>query len=208
MNELDVEILERKTVFKGYFQIDRYRVRHRKFEGGWTGEVVREVFERGHAVGVLLYDPLRDEVVLIEQFRVGALAAGRPPWLLEVVAGIIGPGETEEDVARRETIEETGCIAAEIVKIGNYLVSPGGTSESVTLYCARVEADRAGGIHGLDHEDEDIKVLVMAADKALALLDSEGLDNSAILIALGWLGRNRDRLRRSWLGVGQIPAAR
>jgi len=196
----EVDIVEHKTVYQGYFRMDRYRLRHRKFDGGWTEEMVREVFERGHAVGVLLYDPDRDAVVLIEQFRVGAVAAGHPPWLIEVVAGIIGAGETEEEVARRETHEEAGCVVTDMIRMCDYLVSPGGTSESTTLFCARVDSGNAGGIHGLAHEHEDIKVCVMPADEAIALLDANALDNAPAIIALSWLSRHRDAVRRQWLG--------
>jgi ADP-ribose pyrophosphatase len=194
----NVEILEHQTVFQGYFRVDRYRLRHRKFDGGWTEAMTREVFERGHAVGVLLYDPDRDLVVLIEQFRVGAVAAGRPAWLIEVVAGIIGAGETEEEVARRETLEEAGCTITALVRIGDYMVSPGGTSESTALFCGRVDAGTAGGIHGLAHEQEDIKVRVMPTDEATALLDGNGLDNAVTIVAVGWLARHRERLRHIW----------
>ena len=196
----NVDIVEVKTVYQGYFRMDRYRLRHRKFEGGWTDEMVREVFERGHAISVLLYDPERDAVVLIEQFRVGAVAAGHPPWLVEVVAGIIGPGETEEEVARRETQEEAGCLVTDILRMCDYLVSPGGTSESTTLFCGRVDAGSASGIHGLAHEHEDIRVLVMPADQAIALLDTNALDNAPAIIAISWLARHRDEVRRLWLG--------
>ena len=187
----DVEIVERQTVFRGYFRIDRYRLRHRTFAGGWTGEMVREVFERGHAVAMLLYDPALDQVVLIEQFRIGAHAAGRPAWLLEIVAGIIGEGESVEEVARRETFEETGCTAADLIAIGDYLPTPGGSRETVSLFCARVDARTAGGIHGLAHEHEDIRTVVMGAGEIIARLEDGHLDNSAIMIAVAWLARNR-----------------
>ena len=104
----DVEILDKSEQYKGYFRINRYRLRHRLYAGGWSGELQRELFERGHAVGVLPYDPAADSVVLIEQFRIGALVAGMEPWLTEIVAGIIEEGEAPEEVARRETREEAG----------------------------------------------------------------------------------------------------
>ena len=196
----DIEVLDRQTVYRGYFQIDRYQLRHRKFDGGWTDPLIREVFERGHAVGVLLYDPDRDAVVLIEQFRIGAAAAGRPAWLIEVVAGMISPGESDAAVAQRETFEETGCAVTDLVQICDFLVSPGGTSERIALFCGRVTSDTAGGIHGLAHEQEDIRVRVMTTDDAIALLDANVIDNATTIIALGWLARNRETLRQRWLG--------
>lgn len=197
----DIDILEHQTVYQGYFRMDRYRLRHRKFDGGWTDEMVREVFERGHAVGALLYDPARDEVVLIEQFRIGAVAAGHTAWLIEVVAGIIGPGESEEEVARRESHEEAGCTVTDVIRIGDYLVSPGGTSESTTLFCCRVDSSLAGGIHGLAHEHEDIKVRVMTVAEAVEMLDANAIDNAVTIVALSWLARHRDQVRRQWLGA-------
>jgi len=199
MTESDVEILARETCFQGYFRVDRYRLRHRLFSGGWSGEITREVFERGHAVGVLPYDPVSDEVVLLEQFRVGALAGGFPCWQTEIVAGIIDEGESPEEVARRETMEEAGCTVQELLPICSYLVSPGGTSESVTLYCARVDCAGVGGIHGLPHEHEDIKVTVVPWDKARRLLDRNEVRNAVTIIALQWLALNRDTVRRRWL---------
>lgn len=200
MNESkDVEILEREICFQGYFRVDRYRLRHRLFDGRWSGEITREIFERGHAVGVLPYDPAADAVVLIEQFRVGALAAGFPSWLTEIVAGVIGEGETPEEVARREAREEAGCEVSELIPICSYLVSPGGTSESVVLFCGRVNCAGLGGIHGLPDENEDIKVTVVPWAEARRLLDAGEIRNAVSIIALQWLALHRDELRRRWL---------
>lgn len=206
MTEDDVEIIEKTTPFKGYFQIDRYRLRHRLFEGGWSGEIEREVFERGHAVSVLLLDPVLDRVVLIEQFRAGALAAlaspwfgeGSSPWLIESIAGIIEDGESPEDVARRETREESGCELLDLVPICRYLVSPGGTSESVFVYLGRIDSTTAGGIHGLDAEHEDIRVLTLPTNEALGWLDEGKFVNAMTIIALQWLRTNHAEVLRRW----------
>lgn len=200
MNRSDVEIVEKETAFQGYFRIDRYLLRHRRFDGTMTGVFSREMFERGHAVAVLLYDPDRDAVVLVEQFRMGAFAAGHPqPWLLEVVAGIIDEGETPDQVALRETREESGCtIIGDLVHVYDYLASPGGTTETVRLYCGRVDSRKAGGTHGLAEENEDIKVHVLPAEDAIRLLDDNRLPNATTVIALGWLARNRQALRQRW----------
>jgi len=200
MTEDDVEILECQTVYRGYFRMNRYRLRHRTFAGGWTDEMVREIFERKDAVAVLLYDPDLDRVVLIEQFRFPTHVAGRNAWQLEVVAGIVGEGESLEEVARRETLEETGCTATDFMLICDYMPSPGACTESVALFCARIDSRTAGGIHGLAHEHEDIRTVVMEFDEALALLDGGQFINSPSIIAIGWLGRNRDRLRALWSG--------
>jgi len=191
-----VQILETDTPFTGFFRIDRYTLRHRTHAGGWSAPMTREVFERGHAVAVLPYDPVRDEVVLIEQFRPGALAGGMPPWQIEVVAGIIEPGEAPEDVARRETEEESGLETRSLIPISHYLATPGGSSETIRLYCGLIDASDAGGLHGLAHENEDIYARAMAFDAAFALLGQGPADNAPTVIGLTWLALNRARLRR------------
>lgn len=193
-----VEVLEKTTPFKGYFQVDRYRLRHRKFDGGWTDEMTREIFERGHAAAVLLYDPARDVVVLIEQFRPGAYAAGLEPWLVEVVAGIIEEGETPEEVVRREAVEEAGCTVTDLRPIGRFLATPGGSSETVELFCGRCDSRGAGGIHGLDHEQEDIRVLALGRQEALQRLAAGGITNLPAVVALQWLALNYTEIGSIW----------
>ena len=194
----DIEILDKSEQYKGYFRINRYRLRHRLYAGGWSGELQRELFERGHAVGVLPYDPAADSVVLIEQFRIGALVAGMGPWLTEVVAGIIEEGEAPEEVARRETREEAGIEVMDLMPICRYLVSPGGSSESVILFCGRVDSRGAGGIHGLAAEHEDIKVDVVPYAEAMRRLEEGDFTNAISIIALQWLALHRDRVRSAW----------
>lgn len=193
-----LKIVETTTPHKGYFEVDRHRLRHQKFDGGWTPELSREVFERGHAVCLLPYDPSRDEVVLIEQFRVGAYAAGLNPWLLEVVAGIIEPGEKPEDVARREAQEEAGLTIGQLIEIGDILASPGGSSETIRLYCGQAQTVNAGGLHGLDEEGEDIKVHVLGREAALEKLASGAITSAPTVIALQWLALNHQRLPQLW----------
>ena len=193
-----VEIIERETAFQGYFRIDRYILRHRAFAGGWTAPVHREIFERGHAAGVLLYDPEADAVGLIEQFRPGALAAGRHPWLIEIVAGIIEEGESPEDVAIRECAEEAGANVHDLLPICDYLVTPGGSSETMRLYCGRVHARGLSGIHGLADEGEDIRVLTVPTDEAIGWMREGRIANAMTIIAIQWLALNRDEVRRCW----------
>lgn len=197
MGEARVEVLDRTICYQGFFRIDRYRLRHRLFSGVWSPELVREVFERGHAAAVLPYDPQRDEVVLIEQFRIGALDSSNP-WLVEIVAGIIEPDETPEAVVRREAIEESGCHITELVPICDYFVSPGGTTERLALFCGKVDTSEAGGTHGLAEEHEDIRVLVMPAAEAFEQITSGGVKAAAPIIALQWLQLNREVLRHRW----------
>jgi ADP-ribose pyrophosphatase len=194
----NIEIIEKSLRYKGFFEIVSYRFRHRLFAGGWSGEVEREVFERGHAVGVLPYDPAADAVVLLEQFRIGALVAGFAPWQVEIVAGIIEDNEAPEEVARREAMEEAGAVVGALIPICRYLVSPGGASESVTLFCGRVDSRNLGGIHGLPHENEDIRVEVRPFAEAMADLNLGRITNAVSIIALQWLAVHRDELRGSW----------
>ena len=197
-NPLAVDIIEKTAVYNGYFRINRYRLRHGLFAGGMSAPIQREVFERGHAVGVLPYDPVRDEVVLIEQFRIGAFVAGFTPWLTEIVAGIIEDGETPEDVAKRETLEEAGLTVSDLLPMCRYVVSPGGASESVHVFLGRVDAGHAGGIHGLNSEDEDIRVEALPWTEARALLDHGKITNALGLVALQWLALHRDDVRARW----------
>jgi ADP-ribose pyrophosphatase len=194
-----VTVEQRDAAFRGYFHIDRYRLRHALFAGGEGAPITRELLERGHAVAVLPYDPVRDAVVLIEQFRVGALGAGMGPWLLEVVAGIIDDGEEAATVAERETHEESGCRVTALEPVQTWLSSPGCTSETVALFVARVDAGTVAGVHGLADEGEDIRPLVMPVAEFFDLMRAGRLDNATILIAAQWLALNHAALRDRWL---------
>ena len=193
-----VEIVNREIAFDGFFRMERYRLRHRLFRGGMRPVIERELFERGHAAALLPYDALRDTVVLLEQFRIGALYMPSGPWLVEAVAGIIEPGESAEDVVRRESQEEAGCTVTDMEPICRYLVSPGGTSETLSLFCGRVDSRGVGGIHGLESENEDIRVSVTPLKQALAWLDDGTINSAGPIIALQWLKLNQQRLKRLW----------
>lgn len=194
----NVEVLEKTICFEGFFRIEKYRLRHRLFSGDWSQPLVREVFERGHAAAVLPYDPIRDEVILIEQFRVGALGAQDGSWLLEIVAGMIEAGETAQDVVKRESIEEADCIISDLIPLYDCFVSPGGTTERVALFCGRVDSTHAGGVHGAAEEGEDIKVHVVPLDTALTFLNSGKITSASAIIALQWLALNRASVHTRW----------
>lgn len=198
MSADNVDILEKTTPFQGYFRIDRYVLKFRRFSGAWSPAVSREIFERGHAVGLILYDPALDQVGLCEQFRPGALAAGWHPWLIEIPAGIIDQGETPEAVAIREAKEETGIEIDEVVPARRYLVTPGGSSETMQLFAARFDAAKLAGVHGLEEEGEDIRVFPLAVEEALSWIESGRICNSMTIIGLEWLARHRDALRTRW----------
>ena len=196
----DVQLKQRETVFDGFFQVERLALRHRRFRGDWSPIFQRELFVRPDATCVLLYDPNRDEVVLIEQFRAGAMGREQTPWLLELVAGIHDKDEDAEAVARREAEEEAGLQVGEMEPILSYLVSPGGSDELVHLFCGRVDTANAGGVHGLDDEHEDIRVHVYPALEAIAMIGTTQVNNAAALIALQWFASHRPRIRKKWTG--------
>ena len=209
MKAEEVNLIKKEIAFSGYFQVVLYHLKHRLFEGGWGQEIKREVFERGHAASALLYDPEKDKLVFIEQFRVGAYAAlsspwydgkSMSPWLIEVVAGIIEDGETPEGVIRRECIEEAGCEIIEMMPICQYLVTPGGSSETVFAFCGRVKSCDSMGIHGVAEEGENIRVFAIDAMKVFKMLEQGEIKNSMTIIPLQWFSLNRDLVRRRWLG--------
>lgn len=195
-NGSDVEVLSTKTVYDGFFKMVKYRLRHKLFAGGWSGEFERELFERGHAAAVLPYDPVLDNVVLIEQFRIGALAADCQPWQLEIVAGMLDhDDESPEQVIRREATEESGLVLGKTEKISRYLSSSGGCSEILDIFISEVDSRLAQGIHGVASESEDIRVHVVSRNQAYQWLESGKIENAATIIALQWLQLHHQRLR-------------
>jgi ADP-ribose pyrophosphatase len=198
MQRDDVEVIEREACFRGFYQLDRVRLRHRQFAGGMGPELSRELFVRHDAVCVLPYDPQRDVVVLIEQFRVGALDKSANPWLLELVAGLIDKDEEPEEVARREAQEEAGLNLSSLWPITQYYPSPGGSDERVHLFIGRCDSEGAGGVHGLVEEGEDIRVHVWPLEDALDAMKDGRIDNAASIIALQWLALNRAEVRGLW----------
>lgn len=197
-NASDVTVEKRETVFQGFFRMDKLWLTHPRFDGRDMPVFTRELFIRGDATCVLPYDPQRDEVVLLEQFRLGAVGRNQSPWLLELVAGMNEDGETPEEVAQREGQEEAGLTFSVLEKICDYLVSPGGSTELIHLYCGRISTESAGGLFGVEHEHEDIRAHVVPADEAIAMIADGRINNAAAIIALQWLQLNRPRLREGW----------
>lgn len=194
----EYEILGNESVYSGFFKMNRYRLRHSSYRGGWCDEIVRERIENLAAVSVLLYDPALDRLVLVEQFRVGLMGNEDPPWSLETVSGFCDTAhETPEQVARREVIEETDCALRALTHIGEFFVSPGMSVERINLYCGWVDASNAGGIHGLDHEGEELRVVTMSRDQARGELFGR-LKSTSVIMALQWLETNREQLLADW----------
>lgn len=194
----DVRILEEVTAYSGHFTLRKLTLQHRCFAGGWSEPLVRELFERGDAVGVLPYDPVTDSLVLIEQFRPGAMRGNDSPWMLELIAGVVEPGESDEQVIHREAMEEAGCEVSELVPIATMIPSAGACSEQVRLFCGKVSRAAIGGIHGLVEEGEDILVHSVPRKEALDLLARDCIPNGHTLVALQWLQIHGDKLRERW----------
>ena len=192
----DVKILNKQTLYSGFFRMEKYHLQHELFAGGWSGEMQRELFERGNCVAVVLYDPKRDEVVLVEQFRVGAVENPiNTPWLIEIVAGITEENEQPEEVARREAVEEAGCEILELIKINRFYLSPGGSSEQITLFCGLINSENVGGIHGVAHEHEDILVRAVPFSTAYEMVVKNEIDSAIPILAIQWLALNRQQFQ-------------
>lgn len=196
-NQDDFCLEQKETLYNGFFKMYKLHLSHKTFSGEKIS-IQRELFYRDDAVCVLLYDADRDAVVLVEQFRVGAYDSADGPWLLELVAGIVEPGETAEDVARRESQEEAGTDIGEVVPITRFVPSSGGTREYIDLLCAQVDSEGVEGIHGLAHEGEDIKVHTLSAKDAFSLVKSGKINNAPAIIALQWLQLNKEELLGRW----------
>ncbi len=194
----DVRLLDEQTVWSGHYAMRKLTLQHRRFAGDWSDPLVREVFERGDAVAVLPYDPESDSLVMIEQFRPGAMRGDDTPWMLELIAGVVEPGESDEDVAHREAMEEAACELSELVPIATVFPSAGACTEQVRLFCGRVSRADLGGLHGVQEEGEDILVHSIARTDALQLLADNLVPNGHTLIALQWLHIHAESLRARW----------
>ena len=199
MTSQDVQILESHLLYQGHLTLLKYQLKYRLFAGGWSEVVVREIFQAHGAVGVLLFDPDRDEIVLIEEFRLGALESTGSPWLLELVAGIIEHGESVQEVARRESQEEAGCDVIDLIPMCEYWTSPGISTGRFTLFCGRIDASNAGGIFGLSHEHEDIRAHVFPKQVVYDMLKTGEIKNASTIIAIQWLQLHELEVKRKWL---------
>ncbi|HJO12496.1 MAG TPA: NUDIX domain-containing protein, partial [Gammaproteobacteria bacterium] len=197
----DVEIISRKSSHEGFLKVEIVQLRHRLFAGGWSADLQRELILKDRAIGVLLFDPWRDELVLVRQFRVGMVDEEQDPWLLELVAGMVGEGESDEAVAMREAIEEADCKPDRLISICDYYNSPGCSNEKIAVYCGRIDSQDAGGLGGLAEENEDIEIVVMSFDDAIAELNSGVINNAMTVIALQWLQLNKESVVDSWCGT-------
>lgn len=199
----DVAVARHTEPYAQYFSVEEFDLRHRRFDGGMSGEMRRAVFVSGDAATVLPYDPVRDRVMLIEQFRAGPFGRGDPqPWMLEPIAGRIDPGETPEDAARREAVEEAGLTLGALLKAGQYYPSPGMLAEYLYAFVGLADLpDDSAGIGGLADEHEDIRAHLVSFEQLMALVDSGEVQIAPLLVTIYWLAANRPRLRAEALGV-------
>ncbi|WP_448548385.1 NUDIX domain-containing protein [Thalassotalea fusca] len=195
-DDTDAELVSKRVCYHGFFSLDEYKVRHKLFSGEQSPIIKREIFERGDAVVLIPYDPDKDTVVMIEQFRPGAMRFGGTPWLLEFVAGMFSKDESPQDVAIREAKEEANLDVSvnELTFVMKYLSSPGGMTEAIHLYAAPVDSTNVGGVYGLDCENEDILVHAIPFNEAVALLNEGKITNAASVIGLQWLQLHRQSL--------------
>ncbi|WP_372860665.1 NUDIX domain-containing protein [Pseudoalteromonas sp.] len=195
----DVRLKPIENLYSGFFKINLYQFQHALFAGGESEVIRREILERGDAVAVLPYDPVTEQVLLIEQIRIGAIKSKHSPWLLECIAGMTDGSEDYESVVKKEAFEEAGLNLTELEFMLSYLSSPGGTTERLFLYLAHADLSQMStGIFGLETEGEDIKTHIMHVDEALQRLNSGEIDNAATVISLQWLALNRDKIRKKW----------
>ena len=194
----DTEVISRENCHSGFLQLDRLQLRHKLFAGGWSKVMDRELLVKGQAVGVLLFDPSREEVVLVRQFRVGMIDEKHSPWLLELVAGMVEAKEDLLAVDRREAEEESNCSPENLIEICSYYNSPGTSNEKLSLFCGQVDAGNAGGVFGLSEEHEDIQVVVLPVNALCAAVDSGLINNAMTIIASQWLQLHKEELVQRW----------
>jgi ADP-ribose pyrophosphatase len=180
-----------EPAFEGFFRIDRVRFQHQLFQGGWSPELVRELFGRGQAVLVLLYDCEARQVVLVEQCRAGALMHARyqnnQAWLLEPVAGMIDPDESAQQACARETQEEAGIVVQDFEYVCQFYPSPGGSDEILHLYAAEISVSELPAFAGADEEHEDIRLVPLSFDEAENRLRGGRFNVASTIVALQWL---------------------
>lgn len=194
----EVELAAWRQPYARYFAVEEYDLRFRRFDGGWSEQATRAAFISGDAATVLPYDPVRDRVLVVEQFRPGPYARGAAnPWLLEAVAGRIDPFETPEDCARREAQEEAGLTLHELIPVVGYYPSPGAKAEYLYSYIALCDLPDTGPRHGgMAEEVEDIRAHVIPFDTLMQVIARPEGANAPLILSAMWLAANRAGLRR------------
>jgi len=197
----DFEVVRMERAYTSFIAVQEIDFRHRRFRGGWSGEVHRSVVSWGDVVTLLPYDPKADALLVIEQVRSGPLARGDAnPWCIEVIAGLIDSDETLEQTARREAMEEAGLTLGRVERIGDLYTTPGFAAERITAFVGEVDLSQAGGVHGLESEGEDIRSVILPFAEMMAAVAANAVNTGPALVSLLWLAANRDRLRAEWGG--------
>jgi ADP-ribose pyrophosphatase len=195
----DVEILDESVLSEHFFTLKQYKVLHSSFLDGDCPPVLRERLEGKTAVSILLFDPREDAIVCVEQFRIGLMGVADRSWSIETVSGFCDVAhEKPQEVAAREVTEETGCELQDLIEVGEFFVSPGSSTERITVFVGCVDSSKVSGVHGLAHEGEEIRPVVIPREAALSQLFRE-LNSTSIIIALQWLQINLDELNQRWL---------
>ena len=195
----DVKVSKIDSIYKGFLSLKRYHLQYRLFNNEWSREHSIECLERNEAVVILPYDPIRDEVLLVTQFRMGAYPYKNvSPWIIEAIAGGIEEGETADAVAHREAKEEAGVELTALYPINNVWVSPGGCTERAQIYIGQFDATHAGGVFGLADENENILAEIYSFDKAVEMMNDGIIATAPPIIALQWLIINKAKLLASW----------
>ncbi|MGM0560242.1 MAG: NUDIX domain-containing protein [Pseudomonadota bacterium] len=200
MTECDaaVELFSSEYLYSGFLKLSRHSFTYRTQSGQESKRLEREVCERVPAVAVLPYHPESDSIMMLEQFRLPAWLAGMRGWQYEVVAGLVDPGQSEEETALRESREEAGLEISELWHINRVLPSPGGCDEVISTYLGRLAEPGVDGLYGLEEEGEDIRAFMVPFDEAYALLQQGRIENATAWMALAWLKLNHDEVQHCW----------
>ena len=180
------KIIDKKNLYSGFFNLNKYSFIHQKHDGKWTDQIEREIFSGAHVSTLLPYDPIKKEIILIKQFRAGILSRYNEDYLFEIVAGIIDKDEHPEEAAKRECIEETGCKVNKITQIQSYFPAPGSSESFYHLYLGEVNSFKGERIMGLESENENILVKAFKVHEVREMLKKKIITNGLALIALQW----------------------
>lgn len=193
-----VEIFKREQLYQGFLSLERLELKFQRFDGAWSEMITREIAKTNDFAGILLYDPLLNQLIFIEQFRCAMMRDDLHPWAIEIVAGILDSGQTPAQVAEREAEEEAGLKLQAIEPICNYWVNIGSSPAIAHLFIGKVDASLAGGVFGLACEHEDIKSHVIDYQQACDWLATGKLNNSPSIIAMQWLQLNKQHIDERW----------
>lgn len=199
LSKKDFTIVDKQVLYKGFFSLNKYRLKYKSFAGAEIGPIDREIFERGQAAAIVPYDPVNKKVVLIEQFRPGAIYDEETPWHIEIVAGMIDGSENPANTVCREAEEEAGIKCERIRYATKFYTSSGGCTETITMYVGKVDANTAEGFHGLACECEDIRVFSVSLDEAMSLVEQGKIRNSVAIIGIQYLALHVSEIDKEWL---------